>query len=258
MPTPEGITVVVPAYNEALLIRGTLDALTRQRTDTNYHVVLVDNGSTDSTAEIAASYPNITLLHEPKKGTGYAANTGFAYAIAEDNPRVIMRTDADTVPAQDWVEAASQYLGKRSDKQLISGLVRPLKDEYYRHSDEVLLPASYVAYRLGVTVLKRTLWPLRAARGGNMAIRPRAFEAVGGFPDCAIDDNDDDLELTRKIYAAYGLRGLGNVRGMEVRTSMRRIRKTGWLGLGNYYLNFTGQSLSDLRNQMTGGEVDIR
>lgn len=258
MPTPEGATVVVPAYNEELSIRDTLNALARQKTDANYHVVLVDNGSTDETAEIASGYPNVTLLHEPRKGTGYAVNTGFAYAIAEDNPLVIMRTDADTVPAQDWVEAASQYLGKRNDKQLISGLVRPLQDGYYRRSDEILLPASYVAYRLGVTALKGTLWPLRVARGGNMAIRPRAFEAVGGFPDCTIDDTDDDIELTKRIYAAYGLRGLGNVRGMEVRTSMRRIRKTGWLGLGNYYLNFTGQSLSDVRSQMTGGEVDIR
>lgn len=143
-----------------------------------------------------------------------------------------MRTDGDTVPAKDWIEAARQYLGKKDEKQLISGLVRPLKDGYYRHSDELLLPASYVGYRLGVTALKRTLWPLRVARGGNMAIRPEAFETVGGFPDCAIDDNDDDLELTRKVYAEYGLQGLGNVRGMEVRTSMRRIRKTGWLGLG--------------------------
>lgn len=65
----ERITVVVPAYNEELLIRNTLDALTRQETDANYHIVVVDNGSTDNTAEIALSYPHVTTLHEPTKGT---------------------------------------------------------------------------------------------------------------------------------------------------------------------------------------------
>ena len=258
MPHAEGITVVVPAYNEELLIRDTLNALTHQKTDTKYHIVVVDNGSTDNTAEITSSYPNVTTLHESIKGTGYAANTGFRYAIAEDKPLVIMRTDADTVPVPDWIEAASQYLRQRDEKQLISGLVRPLRDKYYRRSDELLLPASYVAYRVGVTALRGALWPLRVARGGNMAIRPKAFEEVNGFPNCAIEDTDDDLELTKKIYAVYGLRGLGNVHGMEVRTSMRRIRKTSWLGLGNYYLNFTKRSLSDVRNKMTSGDVDIR
>lgn len=258
MNSPAEIAVVIPAYNEELLIRGTLDSLSQQQTEANYRIVLVDNGSTDGTAEIASDFPGITVLEEPRKGTGFAANTGFTYAIGEYSPRFVMRTDADTVPAQDWIESARHYLGEHPGKQLISGLVRPLKDQYYRPTDELLLPASYAAYRIGVTALKRTLWPLRVARGGNMAIRPQAFESVDGFPNGAIDDIDDDLELTRRIYKEYGFDGLGNVHGMEVRTSMRRIRRTGYFGLLNYYLNFTNQSLSDVRSTMTDGNIDIR
>ncbi|MCB9839890.1 glycosyltransferase family 2 protein [Candidatus Nomurabacteria bacterium] len=252
------IAVVVPAYNEEKLIRETLQALSNQKTDSKYHVVVVDNGSTDNTPEIVLDFPEVSLLQEARKGTGFAANRGFRHVIAEDNPLAVMRTDADTVPSPNWVEAAKHYLTRNPEKQLISGLVRPLRDEYYRRSDKLLLPASYVAYRLGVTVLKHTLWPLRVARGGNMAIRPEAFYEVDGFPNCSIEQEDDDLELTKRIYGAYGLNGLGNVRAMEVRTSMRRIRRTGWFGLLNYYLNFTSKPISEVREQMTGGNIDIR
>ena len=91
-----------------------------------------------------------------------------------------------------------------------------------------------------------------------MAVRAAAFKEVGGFPDGAIDEIDDDLELTKSIYAAYGLHGLGNVRDMQVRSSMRRIRKTGYLGLGKYYLTTRSESLSNIREQIVSGNIDIR
>jgi glycosyltransferase involved in cell wall biosynthesis len=252
------LAVVVPAYNEQASIGDTLESLTHQ-SESPTRIIVVDNASTDDTPNIVADqYPGVTLLHEPTKGTGHAANTGFQYAINEVNANVIMRTDADTVPASDWVEAGGHYLATRQQKQLISGSVRPLRDQYWRVHDEVILPASYVAYRLGVSVIKRSLWPLRVIRGANMAVRSRAFQEIGGFPNCDIGIQDDDIELTMRMYAALGFDSLANVGNMEVRTSMRRIRKIGYGGLVGYYLNFSSQSLSQRRLQMTDGEIDVR
>jgi glycosyltransferase involved in cell wall biosynthesis len=252
------LAVVVPAYNEQNTIRATLDALTRQ-SEAPAKVIVVDNASTDDTPNIVADqYPDVVLLQELTKGTGHAANTGFQYAINEAGASIIMRTDADTVPAFDWAEAGKHYLAERRAKQLISGAVKPLRDEHWRRYDEVFLPASYVAYRLGVSVLKASPWPLRVARGANMAVRSRAFQEVDGFPDCDISMQDDDIELTKRIYDAFGFDSLENVRDMKVRTSMRRIRKIGYSGLIGYYLNFSAQPLSQRRLHMTDGEIDVR
>jgi glycosyltransferase involved in cell wall biosynthesis len=254
----ERVAIIVPAYNEEHLIRGTLASITRQVTDANLMVAIVDNGSTDNTAEIVRDYPGAILLEEPSKGTGTAANTGFNYAVAEHNPHIIMRTDADTVPDSDWVEAARHYFKKKSDKQLISGFVRPLKDEYYKLYDELALPAAYTAYRFGVSALKRTLWPLRVARGGNMAVRPHAFQEVGGFPVSSIAKGDDDIELTKNIYETFGFRALGNARDMQVRTSMRLMRHIGYHGLIQYYLNFTPKPINEVRQEMMNNDLDAR
>lgn len=258
MNSPERVAIVVPAYNEEHLIRGTLGSLTRQKTDADLLVAVVDNGSSDNTAEIVRSYPGVVLLEEPTKGTGVAANTGFDYAISEHNPQIIMRTDADTVPDLGWVEAARNYFRQKSGKQLISGSVRPLKDEYYKFYDELALPAAYTAYRFGVSALKRTLWPLRVARGGNMAMRPQAFDEVGGFPVGSIDTGDDDIELTKNVYEAFGFLALGNAREMQVRTSMRLIRHIGYHGLPRYYLNFTSKSLAQVRRELMNNDIDTR
>jgi glycosyltransferase involved in cell wall biosynthesis len=257
--TIETVVTVVPARNEQKLIGRCLEALESQRTDIRHHIVAVDNGSTDGTAQIISDHPNVTLVKEPRKGTGYAANAGVRFGIGEFEPDLVFRTDADTEADPDWIDAGCSSFSKPS-RMAITGSILPLHDEHYRHYDRVLLPLSYTGYRIGATLLRRQPWPLRYLRGGNMAIRPEAFEAVGGFPDGSIDDQDEDIELSRLIYEheAYGFKALGNNRNMIVRTSMRRIRKIGYAGLFNYYENFTSRSSSEVRQRLSGGEIDIR
>ncbi len=195
----ESLSVVVPVYNEQALIRDTLDGLSGQSQEPG-RIIVVDNGSTDDTAEIVNSkYPDITLLHESTKGTGFAANHGFKYAIEEAGATVVMRTDGDTVPDSHWVEAASNYFGEKPSKHLTTGPVKPLKDSYYRRRDEIILPLAYAGYRIGVSALKGSLYPARVARGANMAIRAGTFVDVGGFPDVKIEDEDDDILLPKKF-----------------------------------------------------------
>src|SRR5690349_7998857 len=94
--------VVVPYYNEAAGMWPTLAALAAQ-SDTGFSLVLIDNASTDGGAEVAARFAAahpwlpVHLIHEPCKGTGAAADTGFRHAIIL-GARYIARTDADCVP----------------------------------------------------------------------------------------------------------------------------------------------------------------
>src|SRR5436190_9317263 len=100
--------VVVPFYNEAEYIEATLQALAQQ-TDRDFSLILVNNSSTDKSADIVrnffAGYPEfpVHLIDEPQKGTGAASDTGFRHAIRL-GAKYVARTDADCLPAADWVQ----------------------------------------------------------------------------------------------------------------------------------------------------------
>lgn len=76
------ITVVIPAYNAALYIAETI-ASVQQQTFTAWEVVVVDDGSTDNTAEIVKSFltdTRIKLVSQKNKGVSAARNTGIKAA----------------------------------------------------------------------------------------------------------------------------------------------------------------------------------
>jgi dolichyl-phosphate beta-glucosyltransferase len=94
--TPPALSVVIPAYNEARRLPQTLARLRRWAASTSspVEVVVVDDGSTDQTAEVAreAGGDDLTLLrHEPNRGKGYAVRRGM---LAAGGERRLM-TDAD-------------------------------------------------------------------------------------------------------------------------------------------------------------------
>lgn len=93
------VSVVVPVLNGATTIADLLTALANQAdapSDTT--IIVVDNGSSDATADIVAGFP-VTLLREPKPGPSAARNRGLA-ASRDD---VVVFADADTLPSRRWL-----------------------------------------------------------------------------------------------------------------------------------------------------------
>jgi len=84
--------VVIAAYNEASVIGSVLDDLVT--TCPEVCVVIVDDGSSDGTAEVASRYPVRVLRHAVNRGQGAALATGFAYALARD-AEIVVTFDAD-------------------------------------------------------------------------------------------------------------------------------------------------------------------
>jgi glycosyltransferase involved in cell wall biosynthesis len=94
------ISVVIPAFNEEEAIGSDLDAVLEamEGTGRDYEVIVVDDGSTDRTAQIARSRGVMVISHPYNKGVGAARTTGIRRARGE----VIVMTDADnTYPNAD-------------------------------------------------------------------------------------------------------------------------------------------------------------
>ena len=84
------VFIVVPAYNEGRRLATVLDDLSR----TGYQVVVVDDGSSDRTADVAKSYGCFVLRHTFNRGQGAALQTGISFALRE-GADAIVTFDAD-------------------------------------------------------------------------------------------------------------------------------------------------------------------
>jgi cellulose synthase/poly-beta-1,6-N-acetylglucosamine synthase-like glycosyltransferase len=109
-------TVVLPAYNEGAALPHVLDEL-NQHLDASYEVLVVDDGSTDDTAEVAERGPCRLIKHSSNRGKGVAIRTGIAEAQGENV--VIMDADA-TYP----VPAIAEMVGLLDQNDLVRGIRR--------------------------------------------------------------------------------------------------------------------------------------
>lgn len=73
------VSVVIPAYNAEQSIRQTIDSVLRQ-THQPDEIIVVDDGSTDRTAEIAKTYQQVTYIYQTNAGVSAACNTGIENA----------------------------------------------------------------------------------------------------------------------------------------------------------------------------------
>lgn len=97
MPSPE-ISIVIPAYNEALRITATLERVLEcvRARQWDAEVLVVDDGSSDETTAIVEhfmeQYPELHLIHNPgNRGKGYSVRNGILQAMGD----LVMFTDAD-------------------------------------------------------------------------------------------------------------------------------------------------------------------
>ncbi len=93
-------SVIVPAYQAADVIGSCVSALARQTLDrARYEIIVVDDGSTDRTADVAREAGADRVLRVPHGGPAAARNAGIAAAQGE----IVLFTDADCEPAEDWI-----------------------------------------------------------------------------------------------------------------------------------------------------------
>lgn len=93
--------MIVPVYNGAQTLERCLAALGAQTlARSEYEVIVVDDGSSDATRDIASRFP-VRVLTQPHCGAAAARNLGAQNSQGE----ILLFTDADTEPARDWAEA---------------------------------------------------------------------------------------------------------------------------------------------------------
>ena len=98
------ISIIVPAYNEEFAIRSTVERLKLAVKSVDHEIIVVDDGSSDKTYDVAKNLAGIRLLrHETNKGKAAALETGFSNASGD----ILFTIDADcTYPPEVIPEVA--------------------------------------------------------------------------------------------------------------------------------------------------------
>jgi glycosyltransferase involved in cell wall biosynthesis len=86
------VTIVMPVYNGEKFLREALESVLAQDYEP-FEVIVVDDGSTDSSAEIASSFAEVTCLSQANQGVGAARNTALTVARGD----IIATIDADDI-----------------------------------------------------------------------------------------------------------------------------------------------------------------
>ncbi len=116
------ISVIVPIFNAEKTLERCLESLVNQ-TYEPYEIVLVDDGSDDLSGEIcdcwSKKYPMIKVIHKSNEGSGYARNSGIAYASGD----FIVFVDSDDYFAQGLLEHLAEGRQDGEDA-VLAGYVR--------------------------------------------------------------------------------------------------------------------------------------
>lgn len=136
------VSVVIPVRNGAEYLHAAVQSALRQRHGTvPLEILIVDNGSTDGSAEIAAFYagtfPNVRLLHQPDGGAGAARNLGLEHAAGKH----VFFLDADDLLAADAIEKLHRA-ALRTGAQVVASQLRM----YDERESRAPAPAGYGAW----------------------------------------------------------------------------------------------------------------
>ncbi|MER6461997.1 bifunctional polysaccharide deacetylase/glycosyltransferase family 2 protein [Streptomyces sp. NPDC001288] len=191
-PVQDPVTVLVPAYNEEAGIAATLGSLLAS-THTDLQIIVIDDGSTDSTADIAEAIgdPRVSVVRQPNAGKPQALNTGLTHARHD----IVVMVDADTV----------------FEPEALGRLVQPLADPAVGavsgntkvgNRRTLLGRWQHLEYVIGFNLDRRMLEVLECmptVPGAIGAFRRHALLGIGGISDETLAE---DTDLTMALWRA--------------------------------------------------------
>jgi GT2 family glycosyltransferase len=201
-PTPTGavrmVTVTVATKNREDTIGDALESLTKLDFPADrYEVIVVDDGSTDATPEIAQRFvsttaPVVRYIRQDYAGLSVARNRG----ITEGRGDLFCFMDDDAVAEPTWLEGMVDAADRHPDVDCFGGrIVLRLEGRAPKTCEQESLGASL---DLGADEQ-----PVERIKGANMGMRRRAFERIGLFNPALVWRGDED-DWVGRLTAAGG------------------------------------------------------
>jgi glycosyltransferase involved in cell wall biosynthesis len=199
-------SVVIPAYNEAEFLGTCLDSLQAQDFPGTYEIIVVDNNSSDGTADLARAR-GVTVVHESTPGVCPARQAGTTAARGE----LIVSTDADTAFSPGWLSRIDQAFRDDPGRVAVAGPCRFVDPPWWGH---VYTGVLFTVVSLVARITGRILY----VTATNIAFRKSEWTGY----DIEATQGGDELGLLRSLRS----RGpVAFLRANPTFTSSRRLHR---------------------------------
>src|SRR5829696_5815264 len=191
---PPAVTVVVPTRGRAAYLEVTLDSLRRQRSETPHELLVVDDGASDATPEVAERLGARLIRHGAARGLNAARNTGLREAAAD----LVAFVDDDVFAPPGWLDALVGGAARHPEADAFGG---PIRARF-----EGRAPRGCGREDPPITTLDlgREDREAEMVWGSNFAVRRSAVERIGPFDESIVRPHGDEEEWLLRLRAAGG------------------------------------------------------
>lgn len=213
------LTVYIPCYNAECYIEASLRALLDQTRPPD-ELLVIDDGSSDNSVELASRFPVRVIRHEKNKGLAAARNTAFAHAT---HP-LVGAIDADVLPDPTWLE---QLLEHFADPRVAGTGGRLLEAHHSSPADA--WRATQLTQDLGLESFDIEYPSHKRLGGFGTIFRKEAVLSVGGY-DENYRTNYEDVDMCARLLAA-GHKLVFESRAVayhQRRDTIRSVIRTSW------------------------------
>jgi glycosyltransferase involved in cell wall biosynthesis len=211
------ISFIVPMFNEAQVIARCLTAILAEASAED-EVLVLDNGSTDASAQIASSFAEVRLVSLPRMTIAALRNHGARLARGS----ILAFVDADCLLCPGWRSRVVEVLSR--------GEIAATGSRYRLPENPCWIEKAWFARR------SRPPRPVRYINSGNLAVRRSDFQAVRGFDESLVTGEDAELgwRFNHRGYTLLEEPAIGAIHLGNPKTLAAFYRKQKWHGLGMY------------------------
>lgn len=258
------VSVIIPCYNQGRYLAEAIDSACGQSYP-NAEVIVVDDGSTDETREVARRYPDVTYVHHRNAGTAEARNLGLKTSRGE----YVIFLDADDRLLPDAATCGVDSLVANPFAGLVTGHVRLIAADGTVGivPDQEHEPAGYAAllrwnyiWTPGVAMYRRaaleTAGAFRSSAGGSadyeLNIRIARRYDIACHHHVILEYRQHGASMSRD--AMYMLRSALGVRRAEKRIARRAGLEDAWrVGVRSVQAGFGARLVDQIKGDLTCG-----
>lgn len=185
------VSVIIPVFNDSEHLKLCLSALEKQTySQSLYEVIVVDNGSDEDIQEVISQFSQAFAAYESQPGSYAARNKGISLAKGD----VLGLTDADCIPALDWIEKGVAHLLQTPNCGLVAGQIKL----FFKNPKQ---PTAVEIYE-SITALRQQKFVEESRYGAtaNIFTFRSVIDKVGAFDQTLKSSGDRDWG--QRVFAA--------------------------------------------------------